>query len=167
MSFRPKPTLCVICCYAHLLHILRPLDPLDLVHFVFHWQPMSIPSKASFHIKTTLMGPSGDNVLDGPGQYVPVVVKTGGEGRPIVECVVRLPAVQTSMVNLMKFTSPGNKLTRAKSGRCPHLAISVRFSPLQLRSQFALEQFPSLSFSIKSLLKARISNYYFFYQITT
>lgn len=53
----------------------------------YHRQPMAIPAETSVHMKATLVGKAGNDVLDGSSQDVPIVGKTRGKWRAIIEGV--------------------------------------------------------------------------------
>lgn len=51
---------------------------------------MAVPTEAPGDVMTSHGLVAGDNVLDGPSQDVAIVREAGGEGRSIVEYVLRL-----------------------------------------------------------------------------
>lgn len=51
---------------------------------------MAIPAKTSLHMVSTLMCPSGDNVLDCPRKYVPIMRHARSKWRTIIEGISRI-----------------------------------------------------------------------------
>lgn len=56
-------------------------------HGSYHRQAVAVPAKSPVHVKATLMGKAGDDVLDGASEDVPVVRQTRGEWRTVIEGV--------------------------------------------------------------------------------
>ena len=74
---------------------------------------MTVPAEASLDVEAALVSPARDDVLDGPGEHVPVVGHSRRKGRPIVE---RVPGTtQTTALHLTRSLMQCIKYSSNKS----------------------------------------------------
>mmetsp|Transcript_3715 Transcript_3715/g.9272 ORF Transcript_3715/g.9272 Transcript_3715/m.9272 type:complete len:417 (-) Transcript_3715:124-1374(-) len=67
-----------------------PLELQHLLRLLLHGQAVAVPAEAARHVVARLAGVARHNVLDGASQDVAIVRQASGEGRAIVEDVLRL-----------------------------------------------------------------------------
>ena len=84
------PALRVVRRDPHLHHVVLPRDPQLLVDLVLHRETVAVPPEAPLHVVARLVRVPRHHVLNRPRQDVTVVRRPRGEGRPVVEVVLRL-----------------------------------------------------------------------------
>ena len=73
-------------------------DAKQLIDFVFHRQTVTIPPGASIDVMSGHARVASHDVLDRAGEDVSVVREAGGEGRAVVERVLRVATFETQSV---------------------------------------------------------------------
>mmetsp|Transcript_34929 Transcript_34929/g.100596 ORF Transcript_34929/g.100596 Transcript_34929/m.100596 type:complete len:261 (-) Transcript_34929:130-912(-) len=69
-----------------------------LINLILHGKTVAIPSSSAIHMLSCHCSISSHSILDGASKNVPIVRKTSGERRTIVEGVLFVPSFQTQLI---------------------------------------------------------------------
>ena len=87
-----------------------------LVNLVLNWETVGIPAETALNVET-LHGPvTGDDILDGRGEKMAVMRKTGSERRTIVESIARATFGQFNLEKERDVRNADREETPSRNG---------------------------------------------------